>query len=372
MNSVGNLIAMHDPDFVLLSKPQRLVCVTTVLLYICRGCKAAELNDLLKESLDWSGKSCIDFRAKLANGYLLKNFKLYFYARVIGEKVRAEDFGITPADVALVNALLRSQTELSQRLLNVCRVDYADGYPARSLEVFDRAIHKAVVKLRESKWSEKFVKKKFKFLTRSGQLTEDIIISSMTDYGLRAVYRAYPRIKNVLHLMNIMKAGMRNRGQNIIKEETTLKRKRLVCNDDGTFSGVVLSLNFADYEQTFSQERIGSGSMSVCNSLMCGLDGTSCEYERPTDVDRIRDLRQVVDTILVKTRGEDPKRFISLLMGLYDEEFSTWLGQDNDAAVSKMDRHAYCEKVRKFMRLPRSKARDFMQFLRTELADFHA
>jgi hypothetical protein len=167
-----------------------------------------------------------------------------------------------------------------------------------------------------------------------------------------------------------MKQGIKNRGINIIKEETTQKRSRMTKNKDGTFQGTLLSLQFGEFDQTFGLERVGTGGMSVCNSLMCGLDGSSAEYERPSDVDRRKDLREVVDCILSRLKGDVPSRFVSLLMGEHDDKFSDWLGQPNEEALSKLDRKVYVEKVRQYLDVPVDTAKNFIGKLRFELQDF--
>jgi hypothetical protein len=369
MNSVGELIALFDTDYVLLSKQDRTTLSGAILLYLFRGIDSSSMSDLFKSKLAWTGQQCIDFRKRIyASGYIQKNFKMYFYARACSFKASPESFGILPKDVVFVRKLLKSKNVYIRKLIATCKKYLSQGYQPRSLDVFDLGLNKAAMEV--NVFCKKFINKKFKFLTNSGQKDKESLHSEMLEYALRASYRAFPCIDNLLHLVNIMKQGIKNRGINIIKEETTQKRSRMTKNKDGTFQGTLLSLQFGEFDQTFGLERVGTGGMSVCNSLMCGLDGSSAEYERPSDVDRRKDLREVVDCILSRLKGDVPSRFVSLLMGEHDDKFSDWLGQPNEEALSKLDRKVYVEKVRQYLDVPVDTAKNFIGKLRFELQDF--
>lgn len=372
MNCVGKLIAYIDPDFLILSKTKQMELQCTVLLYIFGGCKVQVLNDLFKKELKWSGSDCIVFRDRLArSGYIMKNFKLYFYSKVLGRKRSGEDYGLTPKDVAFVGKVIRSNSKAALRLMTLCTTWGAKGYKPRSIDGLDIGLELALKQVYSESYFEKFIYKKFRFLTQSNQKDAESLKTEMLEYGLRSVYRAYPRIDSLLHMVNLIKTGSRNRGQNIIKEETTQKRKRLIANEDGTFSGTLLSLNREDFEQTFAMNQNGSSSaISTCNSLMCGLDGQSVEGERPSDVNRKRDLQQMVGILLGQCRDEKGRQLMNLLMGLHDEKFSEYLGQDNDQAMLRLSREQYADKARKFLGMSVPDAKSYVMVWRSQLKEF--
>lgn len=370
MNSVGELIAYHDPDYVLLSREDRLHLQAQVLCFVFGITSSADMGTDFKHTLSWSGQGCTDFRKKLwRSGTILKNLKLYLYARANEVPARYQDYGLGELDARFVTQIVKSETGQARKLVRVLRAQYKT-HPVRTVKNFDRGLNLAVKRLMETAYIEKFVGKKFRFLTQSGQKDEGSLVAELMEFGLRSAYRAIPRIESVLHLTNIMKTGIHNRGQNIIKEETTQKRKRLVKNEDGTFSGLVLSLNNATFEQTFALEQAGSGSLNVCNGLMAGIDGRSIAYERPTDIDRQRDLVKVVDSFYAGCRLPGKRTFMTLLMGVYDDKFSEFLGQPNDDAYLRLDRKIYVEKVRSYMGVSKDSARQFIGEMRTAFQDF--
>jgi hypothetical protein len=269
-----------------------------------------------------------------------------------------------------VKKMKTSRSELAQKLSEYCLSRLRVGHKPRTLEEFDRGLTRVIPLLEVT--CGKFVTKKFKFLTQSGQLNKDETQQELLLSGLYAMYRAYPEIDDLLHLKNIGITAIGNRGQNMIMEATSASRQRLTRNEDGSFSGVVMSMNTADFDVVFSQDA-GSGtggSMITCNALMSGLDGNSVEYERPSDVDRQRDLKTTIDKLFGKMRTEKARRFASILMGVHDEEFSVYLGQANDEASDKMPYMEYSETARSFLDIPKEKARNFVMRLRTELKDY--
>lgn len=370
MNVIGELIAYHDPDFLLLSNADRFHLQVQVLSFVFGTTSSADMGDDFKSLLKWSGQGCTDFRKKLwRSGTILKELKLYVYAKAAEVPARYADYGLEEIDAKFVASVMKSSNEVALKLVHKLQ-KASEVYPVRTLKSFDRGLNLAVKRLLDTAYIEKFVGKKFRFLTQSGQKDEGSLQAELMEFGLRSAYRAYPKVEGVLHLVNIMKTGIHNRGQNIIKEETTQKRKRLVRNEDGTFSGLLLSLNHSTFEQTFALEQQGTGGLSVCNALMSGLDGRSIGYERPTDIDRQRDLVKVVDKFYDSCSAQGKRVFITLLMGVYDDKFSDFLGQPNDDAFYKLDRKLYVEKVRSFVGVSKEKAKEFMGEMRTAFADF--
>lgn len=374
MNSIGSLIATMDQDFVVvLDKRQQTELVAAVVLYLFRVIESTELTDYFKELLNWKGQNCIDFRKVLmGKGYLQKNYKLYLYSMMCGMKPDAKDFHIKEADVAFATKLKASKSELAKKFAAYCKGRYRVGYKVRTLNELDRGLSRVIPELTVT--VGKFVTKKFKFLTQSGQLHKEELHQDLLMHGIYAMYRQYPEIDDLLHLKNIGITSIGNHGQNIIKEQTTQSRKRLQKQDDGSFTGTTLSINVTDFDMVFSLDsgRGAGGAMITCNAMMCSMDGSSCEYESPRDVERQRDLRLTIEALLGKMKTEKARQFTSILMGLHDSGFSKFLGEPNDEASDRMDRQDYAEKAREYLDIPKEKARNFVRKLRQELQDYRA
>lgn len=371
MNTVGSLIATTDSDYLLLNKKDQTRLSTAVILYVFRAIESTELTEIFKSSLNWTGQQCINFRQVLkGKGYIQKNLKFFIYAKYSGSHLKANDFQIVPADVLLVTKLRLSKTPLAKKLVATCLRYKKLGYKVRTLNEFDSGLNKVMPELREG--AGKFVSVKFKFLTQSGQLHKEDLVQEFQFYALYAQYRAYPEIDDLLQLKNIGQTAIHNRGINIIKEQTSQSRKRLVKNEDGTFSGLLKSMHSTDFDTVFSQDA-GSGfggAMIVCNALMTGLDGTCVEHERPSDVDRARDLKRDVENLFLKMKTERARLFASLLMGLHDSGFSTYLGCPNDEASDVMDLKDYVKAARTYLKIPKERASAFARNLRKELREY--
>lgn len=370
MNSIGLVIANQDPDFVLCSKAiqNRLYCA--VLVYMFRGIEAQELSEEFKLVLGWSGSDCIVFRRALRQvGAIQKNLKFYMYARICGYDVAYKDFQVSETDARWANRIMRSKTDGATKLRKLCMRYHRKGYKPISLATFDKHLARLPGELREH--LGKLVGKKMRFLTDSSQIGSNDTRQDLLEEGLYAVYKAYPEIQTPLHLVNIAKNAVHNRAMNIIKEQTTASRSRVTKNDDGSFSGTLLSINASiSPEMLYSTTEVTSGgAMVVCNSLMSGLDGRPVEGERPDDVDRARELRLLVEG-MVSTMSPQAQTFVHLMMGEHSDEFSDWLGKPNTEVYEKSSREAYLEKVRVFLDIPVPNAKRFVKKLRDQLSDY--
>lgn len=371
MNTIGALIATMDTDYLLLEKRKQNDLVAAVVLYLFRVIESTELTDYFKEFLSWKGQHCIDFRKVLmGKGYLQKNYKLFLYSLMCGHKPDEADFQIKEADVEFAKKLKSGKSGLAKKFADYCKGRYRVGYKVRTLPELDRGLSRVIPELTIT--VGKFVTKKFKFLTQSGQMDKSELQQDLLMHGIYAMYRQYPEIDDLLHLKNIGITSIGNHGQNIIKEQTTQSRRRLQKQEDGSFTGTTLSLNVTDFDMVFSMDsgRGTGGAMITCNAMMCSMDGNSCEYENPRDVERQRDLRLAIEGVLSKMRTEKARQFTSILMGLHDSGFSKFLGEPNDEASDRMDRQDYAERAREYLEIPKEKAKNFVRKLREELQDY--
>ena len=83
MNTIGKLISILDPDFLLLGRQQKFDLVMTTVLYSFRAIQSQQLTEVFATHLKWPGKKVMEYRATLKlKGYLQKNLKMYLYQEV--------------------------------------------------------------------------------------------------------------------------------------------------------------------------------------------------------------------------------------------------------------------------------------------------
>lgn len=370
MNCVSELFCYFDPDWTLLEKIQKLETVTVVMQYLFRLCSSSEMTEVLRSHMSWDGDTATNFRKVLAGkGQIQKNLKFYVYERVNGDpKVDPSKYGLTAADAEFVTGLLKSNHKDLRYFRRGLEAYAESGYPPRNIGEFDSGLIRAYESLKVT--AAKYANKSFRWVDQSGQLQKDDAAKDMCNFALYSIYRAYPEIDNFLHMKNIGIRAIHNRGVNILKEQSTQSRQRVFKNDDGTFRGDLLSFDHAGFAAVQTVDVGIGGAISVCSHLMVGLDGRPVAYERPTDVDRRRDLEKIVRQLQEELNGKSPKTFIRLLMGECHSGFSKWLGRPNDEACDTMDRLEYAEKVRQYLDIPKADAKKFVEKLRVHLADF--
>jgi hypothetical protein len=371
MNSISQTLVYFDRDYLLLEQKQKLDILTTIILYTFRLCESTEMMEVIFKHLNWTGQQGIDFRKILqGKGSIQKCMKFYIYDRVIYSKIKADPskFGVTEDDADFVRRLLKLRHKNVRFLKRALEQLNHNEFPPRSMDSFERGLALVVPELEVN--IAKYVNKKFRFLWQSGQVDKENLQGDMRQFALYSIYRAYPEIENRLHMKNIGIRALHNRGVNILKEQSTQKRKRMIQNEDGTFSGTLLSFSHPGLEASMNTDFTTGGNINVCNHLMVGMRGQSVVYERPNDVERQEDLKRTVEQVSDKLRGTSPKTFLSLLMGQYNRKFSDWLGKPNDEACDTMDPKEYAEKCRAYLKVPKPEARKLVLTLREHLRDF--
>jgi hypothetical protein len=369
MNSIELKYANFDPDWVFLKRGDKTSVVKMTVLYLMRAVTSQVFSDHVREVTSWSGAKMVEFRNNLKfAGYLQRELKFYIYASVVDTT-----YGMTSVlkeDKQFIARMLATDDKFSKALKDQCKAYYKLGYVPRVLGVFSMKCDRLVEDL--DLYCKKFVIKCLDFVVKQNSMTIQDMVNELMSYGIYAIFRAYPEVKNDMHMLNIAKQAAHNRGENIIKEAGAQSRSRLTRNDDGTFSARVISLHSKSLSTDYSSVALGpiTNGMLVCSSLMVGLDGTSVENERADDVNRLRDLKATVRQIDENCSSAKAKKFLELLMGVYDPEFSAYLTQDNDEVFDTITRQEYAEKVRTYLGVSVEKARTFVRGLKAELVDF--
>ena len=381
MNSIHNLFAKEDSSFVFLSSKEKGLLCKCVTLYLFRGCEERELSELCKETLGWTGLETIKFRRNLLfNGHIQKNLKFYLYAYLCSDGARSSEYGIGADDQRFASNLNSAEDEYSVRLRKRCR-KMNMAFPPRSMTVFEDGIERVVKEL--DSYCKRFVWKKMKFIIDATATKPEDLVQEVMQFGIYTMYKAYPEIKSYLHLTNIAKTGIHNRGQNIIQEATTKSRNAYITNGDGSFSASTLSIHGATAEGATGDLNFMSNSygldggctISVCNNLVAGRSGACVEGEPISDCERLDDLKQAVESLRRRMTAARPRNFLDILMGHYHEGFSVYLKanqipRDNDDWYDEVDRLDYAEAARVYLDIPRDQARKFVLKLRKVLRPF--
>lgn len=263
------------------------------------------------------------------DGYILKNCKLYAYAcyvnRVNEKKLpRPAEFKVEECDSYLL------------KRLNLKHLNTKD-FKAFTLQEFDWTVNEMVKSSEIRNNIGKFVTKKMSFLMKSYGMPREDIEAHLREMALVAVYKQYPRFMNYLHMINVAKAQIHNKGQTFITSSTSKSRQRLIQNDDGGFEAVHVDLaTLAD----------------VAAPVAYGLEIK----------ERIEALAQIENVLPERT-----KEFLLCAAGQYHEGFSNLLGISNEIAVETMNYAKYMLKVQTYFGTTPDKVNRLFDNIRTRI-----
>ena len=240
------------------------------------------------------------------SGYIMKNCKLYAYAawsaRETGTPPRPKDYGISRADINLLNRV------------NVKKA----GCKVLTLHQFDNLVTRCLEDAELKTYIGKFVSKKMMFLIRSYNVTREELEGKLKSEALYALYKHYPQFQSLLHAQNICKTTIHNRGMNIIKFYT------------------------ADKRQVLRRTATGFESIQVPMAVLHdSIDMSAADHQDHVD------MKLSLQSLQHKM-NERTQRFLNVAAGGHDEEFSAFLGKDNSAAAESMSYERYMGQVQSF------------------------
>jgi hypothetical protein len=201
--------------------------------------------------------------------------------------------------------------------------------------------------------------KKLRFIVKSDNITFEDMHSDLSTKVLQSFYSLIPAQATELHIINYLKRAVHNHAINIIKSHTSQKRGRLVNvgsdkNNENQFSLLCVSQN----------------------QVHTGVD----EDGNPVDILNVAndahtkfELEFSVSEVLNSVKHRKKKyRFISLLMGKEDAEFTDWLKQEELCKPSEdnVDVQARCSAnefngyVAEFLKVTPGKVETFLGSLR--------
>lgn len=261
------------------------------------------------------------------NGYILMNCKLYAYAvhaarRDLKPLPRYADYDVAKEDAPLLRRLnLKHLDKPARRSSDFAAVRKTkDWSPPRAfgLKEYQDQVAQCLQSKELRDYIGKFIHKKMAFLIQSYGDNYKDIFAFLQEQALLAVYIKYPYYENLLHMTNIAKATIHNKGQSYISSCTSKSRQRLCRNEDGHFESVHVDMS------------------------------TMAELEAPPNFGLA--LREGL-TALAAIQHKIPARtqeFLLALGGHHHPGFSAMLGIDNSDAVEHMDYDNYMEHLRTY------------------------
>lgn len=259
----------------------------------------------------------------LADGYFLKNCKLYLYKVLqISSIKQYKEFGISYDDA---------------RCLVSCRkflIGVDVSWPAYSIKDLDDCINQLLThKLDE--YMGRFITKKLSFLVKSYGLTYHDIKMDMIFSGINAIYKSYPKFESKLHALNTAKRAIHNAGIGLIAYNTKECRSQLVKDQDGMFQHKLRDIS------------------SV---------GEIPYTDRKDVIDDFDSLMH-----LLPSMGSKGRKFIELASGKYDLDFSKFLGKDNITYLEENKYSSYMKQIRSFLGVTNKEVSVFLDKVRARL-----
>lgn len=333
------------------SKQQLSDLYAILVTYIFRGCTQHDVRSVMAKSgvkfdfLTWR-------RALYSNGLLMKNGKVWAYAVFCGMKTSSLDLSMK--DRNTIREALKSPRLI--KFLTHLRDEY--GAVPLTISQLDRAICDSVYSRDVTAFLNHTARTRMAFLTSSFGIPRSDLVDELRIGALFTVLKSFPRFEDIGHVRAICKAQAHNHSINIIKEQTSQSRQRLIKNDDGSYSNAMIPISeFGDDQFVMSSE---SGHEVIASSyLVTGIDGvTQSRWEQGF---ALKELLSSQDLPPLK------RKFLSLMIGSPSAEFSGYLGKSNEEAIHTMQYSAYTRRVCAFLKVPYPAAKNFLESLKPQL-----
>lgn len=346
----------HEASLAAMPPMLRRSVIGSLCLYVFRGTDQAEIREVLKsrqvdfEFLSWR-------RHLHRNGEFLRNGKIFLYQRHCGLNPRPKDFELSRRDSAWLNSALEFQP--LHRRLEALRVE--EGREPISMQEFDKFAATVLQHEGFLTYIRKYIRKKMSFLRASYNVTFRELESDLCSWAFYALLRAYPRLTDIDHGVAIANTIAKRRGVNLIKGFTAQKNNALVTQSDGSCERTSVSLShLADGTGQFLSD---DGSFIHRSLLVVGINGLSSAASN-VSWDTLHSLNELTTSDSFTSHQQ---RFLRLMMGTPDQEFSAWLSQPNEEYVHRVDYDQYQTKVCEFLGLPAHLASRFLTNLRSHL-----
>ena len=330
--------------------------VGNLLLYLFRGCHQADIRTRFQEK-----KIQFDFlgwrRHLHHNGLLLRDGKLYVYAKSAKRSIDLTSYDLCDESLDLLDIGMKHRP-LIAHLKELQKIDFCRVMSPR---LFDRFVNYVLSSEDLTVYTRKFINHKMSFIKKSYNLHLDDIEHTLKANALYGLQRAYPRFEHTGHGIAIAKTVIKRTGQNFIDHMTTQKQNALIHDESNdTYSKTTVSLDsIADGTGQFLTE---DGTYIHRSLLIVGISGSNSWNQIPMDT--LHSLRELCHSSKLKMKQRE---FLNLMMGNYAEEFSKFLGVENNTALETLPYNAYMNKVCDFLSIPMDSALKFLKNLAPQL-----
>lgn len=225
----------------------------------------------------------------------------------------AAEFSITRNDARLIYILFCENTWFCRALKSASR-KVKPNNPLLSCKEIDALFTRVYPSV--LKYIKFIAYKKLRFIVKSDNVGFEDIHSELSTKALQSFYSLIPAQATDLHIINYLKRAVHNHAINIIKSRTSQKRGRLVNvgtdkNNEQQFSLLCVSQN--QVAAAFDADGNEIDMLNVAND-------SHSRFELQFSIS------EVLDSV---KRNKKKYRFLSLLLGNEDSEFTDWLKQEN-------------------------------------------
>jgi hypothetical protein len=295
-----------------------------------------------------------NFRRDLAtSGELLYGSKTYLYSQVASkyqadvQPLTVEDCSVSSKEARLLMATAHDHALLSKTLVGYAKQSYRSLHPSQ----LQRLITEVLCTEDYEKYVSKYVHRKMRFLIQSFGYVAADLINDVRRWSMYAILRTYPAFNDYGHVLGLAKSTAHNMGVNLIKQATTAGRQRLTRDNQSLLVPLHVTessggANVADHD----------GILVDDSYLVVGRTGTRVQND---ELDTYASLQALLESPRLR---DEHKRFLRIMMGQHDDEFSAWLGQANEDAVEKnYDR--YLARASEFIGVEVDEAKRFLRKL---------
>lgn len=349
------------------------IVFSQTISYLTKGINAFQYQNVLKPFCKGHPFSAKDFRLRLHESrYVSLNLKLFMFrlgrlksVTLAVAKQIMKELEIKGKDAKRMLQVWDQHAAMRKRIKARAREIPKERLHLLTIEGINHFFSDVVYKplLRYIQW---FVYKKLRFVVDSNNDQFEDFHNDVLAKVVQAFYTALPVVDRTdLHVVNGLKQTVHNHVINIIKSETSQKRGRLVpIGTDAAGNPINRLVVMAENQMpTNGEEDSNSNYHDVHGGTGNNLDRFELEFS--------------ITEILSKLRETSKKhRFLKLLMGHDDPEFTAWLqerkiasrSEDNVAVQMKTSAHDFNRLLGEFLNVEEHKLQAFLKRLRSDLA----
>lgn len=291
------------------------------LSYLTRGIDYAEFQSRLKPFCHDEDFSAKDFRLVLhETQYMSLALRLFVLrmgktrtSKQEDAKAFASEYGLFNCDARRIFRFWKEQPRFRARIKKEAKAYTVDAH--LNLDVLTHSLNHVMVPV--TKYIKHYTYKKLRFICKSQNMDLADLHAELKIKVMGAYYKMMPSTMEEAHVVNYLKRSVHNSGINIISANTSLKAGRLVNNDPtnksaDSFSLLVVSEN---------QMRLSPNGEAISYEELAGHDPIE-------QVEAEHSVSKIIST--VKPGGKKYK-FLAILMGADDSEFTHWLQRNRYA-----------------------------------------